>query len=108
MEPELLSVTIFCSDIPSSITFYESLGIVFDADLHGGVGASVIGLHPASERWPTTRTALSVTVADLGAVIAALDGIGAAWEPVEGMNGMVIGTHDPDGSRVLVAQRIAT
>ncbi len=105
-DPELLSITLFCNNIPASIAFYEALGIQFDSDLHGGVGASVVGLHPSSDRWPTTRTALSLTVPSLGLVTAALDALGAAWEPVEGMNG-VIRTADPDGNRVLVARRVA-
>ena len=105
-EPELLAVTLFVSNVPASITFYSALGIQFDDDLHGGVGASVIGLHPASEKWPTTRTALSLTVPSLGLVTAALDGIDAAWEPTLGMNGKVIRATDPDGNRVLVAQQV--
>lgn len=106
-EPELIAITLFCTDIPRSVIFYEALGISFDSDLHGGVGAAVIGLHPASERWPTTRTALSITVDDLGTVTANLDGIGAVWEHVEGCDGKVIRTSDPDGNRVLVARRVA-
>lgn len=72
MEPELLAVTLFVSNVPASLAFYSALGVAFDADLHGGAGSAVIGLHPSSERWPTTRTALSLTVADIGAVTAAL------------------------------------
>lgn len=106
MEPSLVAITLFCNDIPRSIRFYEALGITFDDDLHGGVGQAVIGLHPASERWPTTRTAISLTVPDLALVTAALDALDAAWEPVEGMNGAVITASDPDGNRVLIAQRV--
>lgn len=107
-EPELLAVTIFCANVPASIAFYEALGIRFDDDLHGDVGQAVIGLHPSSERWPTTRTAISFATDDLGTVTAALTIIGAAWEHAEGMNGKVVGTHDPDGNRVLIAERIDT
>ncbi len=107
-EPGLIAVTIFCSNVPRALAFYESLGVTFDDDLHGSVGPVVIGLHPASDRWPTTQTALSLTVADLGLVTAALDGIGTAWEHAEGMNGKVVGTHDPDGNRVLIAEPIDT
>ncbi|MCV7194094.1 VOC family protein [Mycolicibacterium brumae] len=105
-EPELLAVTIFCANVSRSITFYEALGVQFDDDLHGGVGPVVIGLHPASERWPTTRTAISLTVPDLGLVTAALDALGVPWESVEGLSGKVIRTSDPVGSRVLLAQRV--
>ena len=75
-EPELLAVTLFVSDVPASVAFYSALGITFDSDLHGGVGPVVIGLHPSSERWPTTRTALSLTVPSLGAVTAAFGALG--------------------------------
>ncbi len=104
-EPELIALTIFCANVSRSITFYEAVGITFDADLHGGVGQAVIGLHPSSDRWPTTRTALSLTVPSLGLVTAALTDIGVRWESVEGVTG-VIRTSDPDGNRVLVAQRV--
>lgn len=107
-EPELLTVTLFVSDVPASVAFYSALGITFDSDLHGGVGPVVIGLHPSSERWPTTRTALSLTVPSLGAVTAAFGALGVPWEPVEGLSGKVIAASDPDGNRVLIAQRIAT
>ncbi|MFZ2240469.1 MAG: VOC family protein, partial [Gordonia amarae] len=105
-EPELLAVTLFVSDVPASVAFYSALGITFDSDLHGGVGQAVIGLHPSSPSWPTTHTALSLTVPDLRTATAALTDIGAPWEPTPGMNGAVIAASDPDGNRVLIAQKV--
>jgi catechol 2,3-dioxygenase-like lactoylglutathione lyase family enzyme len=105
--PALDLLVLRCEDVDATGRFYAGLGLTWVEEQHGSgprhlagtLGPTVVELYPATAaRPPEAGLRLGLTVADLDAATAALDGAGHARRA-----GAEVSYLDPDGRIVVLA-----